>query len=66
MDEELVPVMSAVGWFVVETIERMQDNGFTNEEIMVALDLPTEHHLVHMLTWAEREREELLSEFLSE
>lgn len=65
-NEELVPVMSSVGWFVVETIERMQDNGFDNAEIMVALDLPTEAHLTHMLIWAERERNELVDGFLPE
>lgn len=63
-DDDLVPVMSAVGWYVVECIERMIDRGFTSEEICQALDIPTEYHLQHMLTWATREREELLGELL--
>lgn len=61
-EEELVPSMSALGWLIVEIIERMQEQGWDVDDICMALDLPTEYHLYHMLEWAERERSEMLSE----
>lgn len=61
MDEELelAASLSSTGWFVVETIERMMEHSFTPEEIMLALDLPSEDHLAYLLQRGHEERMEL-------
>lgn len=66
MDEELVPTMSTVGWFVIETIERMLNLCYSVPEICDVLDLPTHEHMFYLLEWARREREELIDGLLSE
>lgn len=61
-EEEYEASLTTTGWFIVETIERMQRLGFETQDICDALDLPTEGHMKYMLFRGEEERQKLFND----
>ncbi len=57
-EQEDLPVLTDIGWHVVETIERMKDLNFSTDDICDALDI-TDALMYLMLAKGELERAEL-------